>query len=137
MASAAPPWHADVQYRAVHLLRGRGHAAYAEQGVVLPGGEIRTCDVGVFHERPSGKSAYHPASAFGLLVEIVSDSSRIEDRDVKPRLYAAAGVPEYWRVEEADDGEAVVYQYRLVRLDTESTYAATRVVTLDALEGMG
>ncbi|SEE78810.1 Uma2 family endonuclease [Jiangella alba] len=135
MAAAMRPWHADVQSRVRNLLVDRGGPTYIEQGVILPDGEIRTCDVGVFARPPSGKSAYHPAADFALLVEVVSDGSRREDREVKPRLYAAAGVPEYWRIEEDTDGEAVVYQYRLARLtDGPATYVETRVTTLTTLE---
>lgn len=44
-------------------------------------------------------------------------------------------MPEYWRVEESADGEAIVYQSRLARLaDGPATYAETRVATLTALE---
>lgn len=34
-----------------------------------------------------------------LVVEIASPSTRITDRRTKPYLYAAAGIPYYWRVE--------------------------------------
>jgi Uma2 family endonuclease len=104
-------------------------------GVVLDSGEIRTCDVGVFRKRPTGSGAYHPADEFELLVEIVSPDSRREDREVKPRLYAQAGVSEYWRIEESDTGEAVVCVFRLVRVEGQPpTYAQTTVTTLEALE---
>jgi Uma2 family endonuclease len=136
MAAAMRPWHADTQHRVVQLLREQGLPVYHEQGVLLPDDEIRTCDVGVFTKTPSGQRAYHPAADFTLLVEVVSEGSRREDREVKPKLYAAAGVPEYWRIEEGSDGEAIVYQYRLARLaDGPATYTETRVTTLTALEG--
>ncbi|MET7475475.1 Uma2 family endonuclease [Streptomyces sp. NPDC005648] len=49
-----------------------------------------------------------------LAVEVVSDDSRERDREVKPRKYAAAGVPHFWRVEKDDDkGQPVVYVYEL------------------------
>ncbi|MFE0523817.1 Uma2 family endonuclease [Streptomyces sp. NPDC058954] len=49
-----------------------------------------------------------------LAVEVVSADSRERDRDVKPRKYAAAGVPHFWRVEQDDDkGFPVVYVYEL------------------------
>lgn len=135
MPAAMRPWHADTQSRVRNLLVGQGHRAYIEQGVVLRAGEIRTCDVGVYSQAPTGPAAYRPASDFTLLVEVVSDGSRREDREVKPRLYAAAGVAEYWRVEESEDGGAVVYQYRLTRLlDGPPEYTETRVTTLGALE---
>ncbi|MDX2683165.1 Uma2 family endonuclease [Streptomyces sp. NY05-11A] len=47
-----------------------------------------------------------------LAVEVVSDDSVDRDREVKPRKYATAGVPHYWRVEESD-GLPVVYVYEL------------------------
>ncbi|MFC9847321.1 Uma2 family endonuclease [Streptomyces sp. NPDC060223] len=49
-----------------------------------------------------------------LAVEVVSTESRVRDREVKPRKYAAAGFPHFWRVEEDDDkGLPVVYVYEL------------------------
>lgn len=47
-----------------------------------------------------------------LAVEVVSPDSVSRDREVKPRKYAAAGVPYFWRVEE-DEGLPVVYVYEL------------------------
>lgn len=49
-----------------------------------------------------------------LAVEVVSPDSRERDREVKPRKYAAAGVPHFWRVEKDDrTGLPVVYVYEL------------------------
>ncbi|WP_329545891.1 MULTISPECIES: Uma2 family endonuclease [unclassified Streptomyces] len=49
-----------------------------------------------------------------LAVEVVSAESRVRDREVKPRKYAAAGFRHFWRVEEDDDkGLPVVYVYEL------------------------
>jgi Uma2 family endonuclease len=49
-----------------------------------------------------------------LAVEVVSADSRERDREVKPRKYAAAGVPHFWRVEQDDDkGLPVVYVHEL------------------------
>ncbi|MEV5377219.1 Uma2 family endonuclease [Streptomyces nondiastaticus] len=47
-----------------------------------------------------------------LAVEIVSKDSERRDREVKPRKYAAAGIPHFWRVEE-NEGLPVVYVYEL------------------------
>lgn len=47
-----------------------------------------------------------------LAVEVVSPDSRERDREVKPRKYAGAGVPHFWRVEE-EGGLPVVYVYEL------------------------
>ena len=47
-----------------------------------------------------------------LVVEIVSEESRVRDRERKPQIYAAAGIRVFWRIELVD-GEAVVYAYEL------------------------
>ncbi|MFF2041742.1 Uma2 family endonuclease [Kitasatospora sp. NPDC058170] len=52
-----------------------------------------------------------------LAVEVVSQESRDRDRAIKPRKYAAAGIPHFWRVE-CDEGRPVVYTYEL---DTASS----------------
>ncbi|URN15008.1 MULTISPECIES: Uma2 family endonuclease [Streptomyces] len=59
-----------------------------------------------------------------LAVEVVSDDSVVRDRDVKPRKYAAAGVPHFWRVE-SDGGLPVVYIYELD--PAGGTYALTGI----------
>ncbi|WP_369248728.1 Uma2 family endonuclease [Streptomyces sp. R41] len=49
-----------------------------------------------------------------LAVEVVSPDSCERDREVKPRKYAEAGVPHFWRVEKDEDkGLPVVYVYEL------------------------
>ncbi|MDQ0774978.1 Uma2 family endonuclease [Streptomyces aurantiacus] len=56
---------------------------------------------------------YQPEDVL-LAVEVVSPDSRERDREVKPRKYAAAGVPHFWRVEmDEDKGLPVVYVYEL------------------------
>lgn len=54
----------------------------------------------------------YPASAVELAVEVVSPESASRDRARKPQLYARAGIPHFWRVEDADD-RPVVYVYEL------------------------
>jgi Uma2 family endonuclease len=136
--AAKTPWHSKTQMRLCNLLRARGRLAYREQGVVIGPGEICTCDVGVFRGPPSEDAAYHPAREFDLVIEVVSPDSQRADREVKPGRYAAGGIHEYWRVEKTDDGEVVVFQHRLVRVDgTPASYAETRVVLLSTLEKEG
>ncbi|MFI2375869.1 Uma2 family endonuclease [Streptomyces sp. NPDC018964] len=45
-----------------------------------------------------------------LAVEVVSEDSEERDREVKPRKYAKAGIPHYWRVE-ANEWLPVVHVY--------------------------
>ncbi|MFH8464341.1 Uma2 family endonuclease [Streptomyces sp. NPDC017991] len=49
-----------------------------------------------------------------LAAEVVSPDSRERDREVKPRKFAEAGVPHFWRVEKDEEkGLPVVYVYEL------------------------
>lgn len=47
-----------------------------------------------------------------LTAEVVAPDTAPRDREVKPRKYARAGVPHFWRVEE-NDGLPVVYVFEL------------------------
>ncbi|MFF5210074.1 Uma2 family endonuclease [Streptosporangium sp. NPDC000396] len=57
------------------------------------------------------QTTYQPADVV-LAVEVVSTESEIRDRERKPELYAAAGIPHFWRIEEKD-GRPTVYVYEL------------------------
>ncbi|MFD0741217.1 Uma2 family endonuclease [Phytohabitans flavus] len=127
-------WHSDAEFRVMNLLRSQGMNAYHEAGIVIGPGEIYDCDVGVLRDPPAPQVAYHPAREFELVVEVVSPDSRAADRVNKPAVYADAGIPEYWRVEEADDGEPVIYQHKLVHVAGGARYAEARVVLLSTLE---
>jgi Uma2 family endonuclease len=59
-----------------------------------------------------------------LVVEVVSKSSEIRDRETKPRRYAQAGIEHFWRVENSD-GLPVVYVYELD--PATATYALTGI----------
>jgi Uma2 family endonuclease len=57
-------------------------------------------------------ATWYPAEAVVLAVEVVSPESEIRDRKRKPQLYAEAGIPYFWRVENIE-GKPVVYAYEL------------------------
>ncbi|MBT2414447.1 Uma2 family endonuclease [Streptomyces sp. ISL-12] len=49
-----------------------------------------------------------------LAVEVVSPDSESRDRTTKPHKYAAAGIPNFWRVEQGGtEGKPVVHVYEL------------------------
>ncbi|RLU90478.1 hypothetical protein CTZ27_21385 [Streptomyces griseocarneus] len=49
-----------------------------------------------------------------LAVEVVSPDSEARDRDTKPRKYAQAGIPHFWRVEMVgEEDRPVAYVYEL------------------------
>lgn len=72
------------------------------------------------------QQTWHHSDAVILAIEVVSEDSAVRDREVKPRKYAAAGIPYFWRVEQSE-GEAlpVVYTYELDR--STNTYSVTGI----------
>ncbi|MEV0406424.1 Uma2 family endonuclease [Actinoallomurus sp. NPDC050550] len=53
---------------------------------------------------------FRPADVI-LAVEVVSPDSEVRDRKRKPQLYAEAGIPHFWRVEDASERPTVcVYE---------------------------
>lgn len=58
-----------------------------------------------------GQTDYRPADVV-LAVEVVSTDSEIRDRERKPQLYAKAGIPHFWRVENTS-GRPTVCVYEL------------------------
>ncbi|MFC5824498.1 Uma2 family endonuclease [Nonomuraea insulae] len=48
-----------------------------------------------------------------LAVEVVSRESELRDRERKPVLYAQAGIPHFWRIEELSGGQAVIFVFEL------------------------
>jgi len=101
--------------------------AVFECGVRL-GTDGRTADLGVVRRpsrTPEDAVGYEPGE-IGLLVEVVSPSSRKTDRFLKPREYAAAGVPVYWRIE--TEPSLLVAAYRLESAAWVPTIAAGRGV---------
>lgn len=58
------------------------------------------------------KQTWYSPDVVLLAMEVVSEDSEERDRETKPRKYARAGIPHFWRVEE-DNGLPVVYVYEL------------------------
>lgn len=61
----------------------------------------------------SPEQTFYLARDVILVAEIVSPDSQIRDRERKPQLYAQAGIPHFWRVEENQNGRPTVYVYEL------------------------
>jgi Uma2 family endonuclease len=57
------------------------------------------------------QTTFHPADVM-LVVEVVSRDSEVRDRERKPQLYAAAGIPHFWRMENTS-GRPTVYVFEL------------------------
>lgn len=93
------PLHAAVLTDVlVTLMRAVGDRAVVRAQMPFVAGErsVPEPDVAVVPGRSADYRERHPDAA--LLVVEISDSSLPQDRLTKSRIYAAAGVPEYWIV---------------------------------------
>lgn len=99
--------------------------------VVLPGGKLLVPDIVVVAAEAADQATTRLAhDAVLAVVEIVSPSTKAIDRAIKPGMYAAAGIPTYWRVE-LDPPKIVVCSLSQGRYVTRTTLTAgtTRRIT--------
>jgi len=106
--------HQEVVFRLEQQLRAQAPPSWRvlhEQAVRLDG-DWRIPDLVVVPSRLSlSLHTYDPAD-LGLVVEVVSASTRRTDRMAKPAEYAAAGIPRFWRVETDPAVELHAYELR-------------------------
>ncbi|WP_432067605.1 Uma2 family endonuclease [Streptomyces sp. C10-9-1] len=95
--AAGPDWNADTDFD-VRL-----------QDVPLTN---RRPDVTVYRAETIDITPTRPEHVL-LVVEVVSPGSETTDRIVKVDQYAKAGIPFYWRIEQAATGVPIVYTYIL------------------------
>ncbi|WP_242440546.1 Uma2 family endonuclease [Streptomyces sp. CB02923] len=96
-AAAGPDWNADTDFD-VRL-----------QDVPLTN---RRPDVIVYRAETIDLTPTRPEHVL-LVVEVVSPGSETTDRIVKVDQYAKAGIPFYWRIEQAATGVPIIYTYVL------------------------
>jgi len=136
MSAAYLAWHGQMVLDLAEYFRRRGDQVLPERGIRIGPGTVRTCDLGVFARRLTDlRVAYHDASAFSIVVEVVSPESRTCDHIDKPREYASVGIPEYWLVDEdpASLMDGVVSVYRLTLTDDGPRYQLGRKVAVSQL----
>ncbi|WP_433614141.1 Uma2 family endonuclease [Dactylosporangium sp. CA-139114] len=125
--------HQRIARRLMKHFEAQGREAVHELSVIFDNHNFRNPDV--LRLRPDAEppgEGLVPPLFFDLFVEIVSRTTRDEDRIIKPKVYAQAGIPEYWRVEPEADGY-VVYMHRL----EGGRYVQTRVVPIEELLAEG
>lgn len=74
-----------------------GYTALVEASVAMLPDSMPQPDISVTNYRESGREAL-PVSSVALIVEVADTTARF-DLGKKARIYAAAGVPEYWVAE--------------------------------------
>ncbi|HCT75788.1 MAG TPA: Uma2 family endonuclease [Micromonosporaceae bacterium] len=77
------------------------------------GGTGRVPDLIVLHKSSASNAVWFDPADISLAIEVVSNGSEDLDRLIKPVEYAAAGIPNFWRVERAAGSEPTVHAYRL------------------------
>ncbi|MGW6500348.1 Uma2 family endonuclease [Nonomuraea angiospora] len=97
-----------------------------EMGVILDRSQRPEPDLMVIKAEAVGtlKDSCYQAGDVVLVVEVVSPESTVRDRHRKPQLYAEAGIPYFWRIEEHSE-KAVIYVYELD--PATSSYALTGI----------
>lgn len=133
-------WHGHMIHRLLNLFSAHGYSAFPERGVRIGPGDRRSADIGVFHKPLTDlQAAFHDPAEFSHLVEVLSADSRDNDWHDKPRVYASAGIPEYWIVDEhpTDNLDGVVSMHRLTLSDDGRHYVLYRQASVKQLESEG
>ncbi|MFF4649583.1 Uma2 family endonuclease [Streptomyces sp. NPDC001380] len=117
MMSPAPGWaHQDASFELASQLKravrtARAPFRVAEAVNVRGDSRLFVPDIVVADRSAVRRDTVAvPLEAVLLLVEIVSPSTRPQDRILKPALYAQAAVPLYWRLELEPEPHVVVHE---------------------------
>lgn len=95
--------HQKINFRAAAWLERNAPdslEALMAVGVIIGHKDTLEPDVLLLHRPVDFDRHYYEATQVALAVEIVSPSTKRRDRLEKPALYAAAGIPHYWRIEQ-------------------------------------
>jgi Uma2 family endonuclease len=125
--------HAEMIVRISAWLFANGYRGrvLATPGVRV-GNSGRSPDIVVLVAEGSGRTVWIEPGDVLLAIEIVSPGSVELDRHTKPREYAAAGIPNYWRVER--DGAPTVHFFGLgTGPEGSPTYVPRGTALLDDL----
>lgn len=111
--------HREVQRRLANALEAAcpSELAVSEEEVVTISAfpaHARIPDVVVYRADadPTGRRNHSAAADVLLVVEVVSESTQTADRNEKPREYARASIPAFWRIEL--EPAIVVWTHRLI-----------------------
>lgn len=123
--------HQMIIYELVRVLKAASGPGFA----VVFDVDLRLRDVPLLNRRPdvvvydsavSDDAVLRPQHC-ALVVEVMSPGSVTADQTDKPAEYAAAGIEHYWRVEQRDEDDLVVFRYRLD--PTTRVYASAGIST--------
>ncbi|WP_245563566.1 Uma2 family endonuclease [Longispora albida] len=110
---APTPDHQDIAGLVWHWLRRHApkqFRATMATGVMVSASHTFEPDVLLIDAEAPGNRHYQLPEQVELAIEVVSPSTRRQDRITKPAEYAAAGIPCYWRIEQ---NPLHIYAYQL------------------------
>ncbi|MEV4511321.1 Uma2 family endonuclease [Dactylosporangium sp. NPDC049525] len=108
----ANPERQEVQLELAIYLRGLGRKVYTTIGIQIDQRSYRIPDIAVLRQGEAVTTdVLQSPDLFDLIIEVVSPGSVDEDRLLKSKVYADAGIPEYWRVENTAVGRVVVQSH--------------------------
>jgi Uma2 family endonuclease len=119
------------------MVPGLGRAYHAPFDLYLPGEQVIQPDL--FVVLPADAVDVRQDGAHGrpsLVVEIVSPSSRVQDRRRKRAIYARSGVPEYWIVDPAARNLMVLTDPVDGEYRTETVYGEGDIVRSATIPGI-
>jgi Uma2 family endonuclease len=108
------------------LVDGCGWHACSQQPTTLSNSEPEP-DLSIVRGSPQDYFKRHPSPSDLALVVEVADSSPAFDRGPKAKLYAAAGIPEYWIVNLIDGQVEVHTNPRPVQGEGPTTYTEMKI----------
>lgn len=98
-------------WREIEDLAPTGFTVLSAVGIMINQHNTFEPDIVILSGLVEDTHHFFPPGQCVVAVEVVSPSTKRRDRDEKPGLYAAAGVPHYWRIEQ---GPTEIYAYDLV-----------------------
>ena len=100
--------------------------------VEIPGGRLCQPDIVVVDAAfADTEPIRYPPRMVLAVVEIVSPNSHPQDRVIKPQLYAAAGIPVYWRLEIEKSPQLIVSELRRGRYVQQVVATAGELTVVD------
>ena len=115
--AAQSSWHSTAVDLFSAQLRQHGRPRYLAQHQMalalgrrqMPVPDVVTVTAASYHRLEPDR--YYYAEDVLLAVKVSEPETLLRDRRWKPRIYAEAGIPHFWRVERSADGGAAVYTF--------------------------
>jgi Uma2 family endonuclease len=112
-------WHMAVMDMLKVLLRGQCPEEFVVQREMAVRKSLRSApepDLSIVKASAANwdRSIYLPEEVL-LVAEVISPESEERDREDKPIMYAAMGIPTFWLIERGKNDAPIVHEHQLIR----------------------